>query len=82
MSREKKLREKILRKGSDKNWTFDDLCHLAESLGFQARQHATSHVIFSKDKIPEILNFQARAGKSAKPYQVKQLREVLQKYKL
>ena len=40
-----------------------------------------SHHIFYKEGIDEILNLQAYNGK-AKPYQVKQVREILIKYKL
>jgi len=40
-----------------------------------------SHHIFSKEGIAEILNIQPK-GSEAKPYQVKQVREVILKYKL
>jgi len=40
-----------------------------------------SHYIFSKDGIEEIVNIQEVYGK-AKPYQVKQIREIIAKYNL
>jgi hypothetical protein len=40
-----------------------------------------SHYIFSKDGIEEIVNIQEVNGK-AKPYQVKQIREIIAKYDL
>ena len=40
-----------------------------------------SHHIFSRDGVSEILNLQPRGGK-AKPYQVKQVRSVILKYRL
>lgn len=40
-----------------------------------------SHHIFTKDGIEEILNLQPKGNKS-KPYQVKQVRNVILKYKL
>lgn len=40
-----------------------------------------SHHIFTKDVIEEILNLQPKGSKS-KPYQVKQIRNVILKYKL
>lgn len=40
-----------------------------------------SHYIFSKNGIEEIVNIQEVNGK-AKPYQVKQIREIVAKYNL
>lgn len=51
-----------------------------ENLGFDERIKR-SHCIFSKDDIEEILNLQSKNSK-AKPYQVKQVRNVILKYKL
>jgi hypothetical protein len=39
-----------------------------------------SHHIFTRDGVEEILNVQSR-GNMAKPYQVKQVRQVILKYK-
>jgi len=39
------------------------------------------HHIFAKENVEEILNLQPKGGK-AKPYQVKQVRSVILKYKL
>jgi hypothetical protein len=49
-------------------------------LGFQERVRGDHH-IFSRTGIEEILNLQPKGGK-AKPYQVKQVRSLLLKYKL
>jgi hypothetical protein len=40
-----------------------------------------SHHIFSRPDVEEILNLQPRGGQ-AKPYQVKQVRQIVLKYKL
>lgn len=80
MSRDDKLLEKILRGASDANISFDGLCHLLRVLGFDMRIRG-SHHIFSKAEVEEILNLQPR-GAHAKPYQVKQVRQVLVKYRL
>ena len=40
-----------------------------------------SHHIFTKEGIPEILNLQPK-GSAAKPYQVRQVRGVILKYRL
>ena len=50
------------------------------SLGFEMRVKG-SHHIFSRPEIVEILNLQPR-GSKAKPYQVKQVREILTSYGL
>jgi len=49
-------------------------------LGFDERIRG-SHHIFTKDGVEEILNLQPK-GVKAKPYQVKQVRGVILKYKL
>ena len=80
MSKHDKLLDKILRGTSDANIPFDGLCQLLRRLGFICRVKG-SHHIFHRDGVEEILNLQPR-GASAKPYQVKQVREAILKYKL
>jgi predicted RNA binding protein YcfA (HicA-like mRNA interferase family) len=75
-----KILDQVLRGGSDQNVAFDDLIALLVSLGFQKRIKGSHHV-FSKDGVEEIINIQPSGGK-AKPYQVKQVRAVIVKYKL
>ena len=48
--------------------------------GFDERSKG-SHRIFTRDGVEEILNLQPR-GSMAKPYQVKQVRTVLVRYKV
>ena len=55
--------------------TLGDLCHLLSRLSFIERIRGAHH-IFSREGIPEILNLQPRQAK-AKPYQVKQVRQVI-----
>lgn len=71
----------VLRGTADANIAFADLRYLLDRLGFQERVRG-SHHIFVRDGIEEILNLQPRAGNMAKPYQVKQVRQVILKYKL
>lgn len=78
-SRDKVL-EAILRGNSDANITFRELCGLLNQLGFHERIRG-SHHIFTRDDVEEILNLQPR-GSMAKPYQVKQVRGVILKYRL
>ena len=75
-----KLLEQILRGTSDANIPFGGLCQLLRSLGFAERIKG-SHHIYTKDGVEEILNLQSKTGK-AKPYQVKQVRSVIVRYRL
>ncbi len=80
MSKKEKFLEKVLRGKSDTDLAFNDLCQLLRQLGFTERIKGGHH-IFSKDGVEEILNLQSKEAK-AKPYQVKQVRNVINKYKL
>jgi predicted RNA binding protein YcfA (HicA-like mRNA interferase family) len=80
MRRRDKLLERILRGTSDTNIPFDGMCQLLQRLGFHMRVRGDHH-IFTKENVEEILNLQPKEGK-AKPYQVKQVRAVILKYKL
>jgi predicted RNA binding protein YcfA (HicA-like mRNA interferase family) len=71
---------RILHGTSDANIPFDGLCHLLRRLGFVERIRG-SHHIFTKEGVEEILNLQPK-GRQAKPYQVKQVRRVILKYRL
>jgi hypothetical protein len=75
-----KLLERILRGTSDANIPFADLCLLLRRLGFEERVRGRHH-IFARDGIDEILNLQTK-GPNAKPYQLKQVRGVIVKYRL
>jgi predicted RNA binding protein YcfA (HicA-like mRNA interferase family) len=71
---------RVLSGDSNANIPFGDLCHLLVALGFSERVKG-SHHIFTKNEIEEFLNIQPKGGK-AKPYQVKQVRNVILKYGL
>jgi len=77
------LRENTLRRilsgTADANIRFDELRSLLESIGFTERIRG-SHHIYTKVGISEILNLQPR-GSMAKPYQVRQVRNVIIRYK-
>lgn len=80
MHQHDKLLERILRGTSDANISFAEMCHLLYKLGFEERIRG-SHHIFTKEGVEEILNLQPRGAK-AKPYQVKQVRNLILRYKL
>lgn len=64
----------------DNNIRFTDLQKLLETLGFNCRIKG-DHFIYTKDGIAEIINIQPDKNKS-KPYQVKQIRNIILKYRL
>ena len=80
MAKYDKLLDRILRGTSDANIAFENLRYLLKRLGFAERIRG-DHYIFSKDGVEEILNLQPK-GAQAKPYQVKQVRGVIVKYRL
>lgn len=80
MGKYEKLYIKILTGRSDNNISFEQLCQMLKKLNFNERMKG-SHHIFHKIGIAEILNLQEKEGK-AKNYQVKQVRELIIKYKL
>jgi hypothetical protein len=70
----------MLMRRSDANVSFSELCSLVRNLGFEERVRGNHH-IFSRVGVEEILNLQPKGG-NAKPYQVKQIREVILRYDL
>jgi predicted RNA binding protein YcfA (HicA-like mRNA interferase family) len=80
MGKHEKLLLKILSGTSDANIQFEDLCSLLRNLGFDVRIKG-SHHMFRKEAVIEKINLQ-HEGNRAKPYQVKQVRNVIVKYKL
>ena len=75
-----KTLQRVLSGRSDASIRFNDLCALLEGLGF-AKRVSGSHYVFRKGGVEEKINLQ-RDGNNAKPYQVKQVRAVLLKYRL
>ena len=80
MGKHEKFLLKILSGTSDANIRFEHLCDLLRNLGFEERIRG-SHHIFRKEGVVEKINLQRDKDK-AKPYQVKQVRNVILKYKL
>jgi hypothetical protein len=68
-------------KNNPKNIRFKRLCKIAEVFGFTLRKGKGSHHIFTRPGVSELLNFQNIKGK-AKPYQVKQLIKIVERYGL
>lgn len=80
MGKHEKLIFQILRCTSDANLSFSDLINLMQHFGFEMRIKG-SHHIFRKKGVEEKPNLQ-KDGNKAKPYQVKQIRNIILKYKL
>lgn len=80
MSKHDKLLLKILRGTSDANIPFHDLRQLLHHLGFEERIRGSHHT-FRRDGVEEKINLQ-QDGNHAKPYQVRQVRAIIIKYRL
>ena len=81
MSSLNKLFQTLLGGRSDRNIRFADLRRILLSLNFNERITGGHH-IFSRQDIVEIINLQPLAGGKAKPYQVKQVRDLIHKHRL
>ena len=80
MGKHEKLIFQILRGTSDANINFIDLVTLLKSVGFEMRTRGSHHV-FRKAGIEEKINLQ-KEGAKAKPYQVRQVRKIILRYKI
>ena len=80
MAKLNKLIEQILLGRSDANIGFDELRNVLLGLGFSERTRG-SHHIFSHPGVEELINLQ-RDGSKAKPYQVRQIRAIILRYRL
>ncbi len=75
----RKLLQKVL--GGGRNLRFSELVALAEAFGFRLSRTSGSHHIFSRPGIPELINLQSVGGQ-AKPYQIRQLLRLIERYNL
>lgn len=80
MGKHRKILQLLLLGQSDANIAFADLRSLLLALDFEERIKASHHV-FTKAEVVEIVTLQ-RDGAKAKPYQVKQVRQLILRYKL
>ncbi len=74
---------KLLKKAlsSPANLRFEEACALARAFGFHLSRVSGSHHIFARQGVRELLNLQEVGGK-AKPYQIKQLLDLVERYNL
>ena len=80
MGRLTKIFEHVMTRRSDASVAFSDLRLLLNRVGFMERIRGDHH-IYTMDGVEEIINLQPK-GSLAKAYQVKQVRELLLRYKL
>ncbi len=80
MTKYGKLFAKVLTGRSDANIDFDELRRLLTHLGFVERIGGSHHV-FVRAGVEDLVNLQ-REGRLAKPYQVRQVRNVITTYGL
>jgi hypothetical protein len=80
MGKYDKLLTSILSGRSDRSIRFTELTHLLLAMGFNERINGDHHIYYRQD-IEEILNLQPK-GSQAKAYQVRQLRNMIIKYRL
>ena len=80
MSQYEKLLLSIMSGTKDKSILFADLRAVLDRLGFQCRIKG-DHFIYTRDDVEEIINIQP-VGNKAKPYQVKQVRNIILRYQL
>ncbi len=80
MTRQSKTQQKLFSGESDYNFPFDDLLKILNYHGFEFRIKGSHHIYYHKD-IEEIINLQPLHDNKAKPYQVKQVRNLLLKYR-
>lgn len=81
MPRTDRLLGRILGGTANANIRFTDLRALLLRFGFNERIRGDHH-IFTRDAVVEIINLQLRSDGTAKPYQVRQVRSIIVKYKL
>ena len=80
MGQIEKIILKILVGKADTNIEFSELIRVMTHLGFEARIKGGHHIYYRND-IDDIINLQPD-GNKAKPYQVKQVRNLILKYNL
>jgi hypothetical protein len=76
-------KQKLLRKAltNPKNFRFSDMVMLLGAFGFRLSRSSGSHHIFVHPEITELVNLQEVQGQ-AKPYQISQFLQLVEKYNL
>ena len=80
MQPNEKILQEIMCGFKDRSIRFAELQKILEALGFKCRSKG-DHFIYYREGVDEIINLQSE-GNKAKAYQVKQVRNLILKYKL
>jgi predicted RNA binding protein YcfA (HicA-like mRNA interferase family) len=75
----RKLLEKVL--SGSKNIRFNEMVSLIEAFGFRLSRVRGSHHIFTHPLVRELVNLQNVSGQ-AKPYQIRQFLQLVERYNL
>jgi hypothetical protein len=78
MGKKEKLLAKLLAGNSDNNFSISDLATVLRHAGYTHERTSGSHMIFKHETLP-MVNLQKRDDGKAKNYQVRQVREILEK---
>ncbi len=82
MGRNEKLILKLLSGSRDSDFSFSELQKAVSLLGFRLDRISGDHHIYVHGEILEIINLQPAGNGKAKPYQVRQVREIANRYGL
>jgi predicted RNA binding protein YcfA (HicA-like mRNA interferase family) len=76
-------KRRLLKKAltAPKSFRFNDFEMLVQSFGFKESRIRGSHHIFTHPSIPDLVNIQEVDGE-AKPYQIRQLMKLVERYDL
>lgn len=77
----RRLLERI-KSGAVNNVGFGDAVRLLEALGFERLRIEGDHHIFARQDIPEQPNLQPDRSGQTKPYQLRQIKRLVEKYNL
>lgn len=77
--KKQKMLQKLL--SGSKNIRFSEAAACAKAFGFELARISGDHHIYVHPEVPELVNLQDIRGK-AKPYQVKQLLQIIERYNL
>jgi predicted RNA binding protein YcfA (HicA-like mRNA interferase family) len=80
MSKVDKLLEKA--RNNPQGLRFSDLCRLTKAFGFEWVHGEGSHRVYGRAGVRQVLVFQPRKDGQAKAYQVQQLLDLIDQYKL
>ena len=73
--------DRIISGKSDNNILFSDFQNVIEGVGFEFKRQKGSHMVYSNPDISERMVIQ-KDGSKAKSYQVRQLRDIINKHGL